>query len=198
MIALYLPGTSPIHRMLAGVTLLGFALISLAITLSGTSVWTLAVAFIPVIAGYLVAGFGMRELLSQLLVVRWVIVTMLLTQVVFLPPLDAVVNSGRVLSVMMLAALVTLTTRIPALLDATERGLAPLRRVGVNPGRIGLMLAMTITTIPVVAAFASGIREAQVARGVPVRLGRSVVPLLVMSLKHSDDLADALTARGVE
>lgn len=198
MIALYLPGTSPIHRMPAGVTLLGFALISLAITLSGTSVWTLAVAFIPVIAGYLFAGFGVRELLRQLLVVRWAIVTMLVMQVVFLPPLDAVVNSGRVVSVMMLAALVTLTTRIPALLDATERGLAPLERIGVNPGRIGLMLAMTITTLPVVAAFASGIREAQVARGVPVRLGRSVVPLLVMALKHSDDLADALAARGVE
>jgi biotin transport system permease protein len=31
-----------------------------------------------------------------------------------------------------------------------------------------------------------------------VRLTTFVVPLLVMSLKHSDDLADALTARGVE
>ena len=30
-----------------------------------------------------------------------------------------------------------------------------------------------------------------------MRLQRFVVPLLVMSLKHSDELADALTARGI-
>jgi len=198
VIALYLPGTSPIHRMPAGPKVLIFMALTLAITLATRSAWALPALFALVVGGYLVAGLGMRDLLRQVVVVRWVMLVMLLAQLVFLPPLVAVANTGRVLTVIVLAALITLTTRIPDLLDATERSLAPLRRFGVNPSSIGLLLAMTITAIPVIAGFAASIREAQRARGVPLRIGTFVVPLLVMALKHSDDLADALVARGVE
>ena len=96
------------------------------------------------------------------------------------------------------ADLVTLTTRTEDLIDAIEHALGPLRRLGVNPSRIALMLSMTIATVPVIAGFAVQVREAQRARGVPVRPLTFVVPLLVMALKHSDELADALTARGID
>jgi biotin transport system permease protein len=184
--------------MPAGVKVLTFMLLTLGITLSASFAWTVPIAGALVLGGYLLAGLGLRELAGQVLAVRWVVLIMLVTQLVFLPPLVAVANTGRVLSVIVLAGLITLTTRIPALLDATERALAPLARFGVNPAAIGLLLGMTITTIPVIGGFAATIREAQRARGVPVRLTTFVVPLLVMSLKHSDDLADALTARGVD
>lgn len=198
MIMLYRHGRSLIHRMPAGLKVLVFTLIALAIALSAGSGWALPVAGVLAVCLYLLAGLGVGTLLRQILAVRWVIVVMLLTQVLFLPVLVAVTNTGRVLVVIVLAALITLTTRIPALLDATERALAPLRRFGVNPASIGLLLALTITAIPVITGFAAAIRDAQRARGAPVRLRTFAVPLLVMSLKHSDDLADALTARGIE
>lgn len=198
MIMLYRHGRSLIHRMPAGLKVLVFTLIALAIALSAGSGWALPVAGVLAVCLYLLAGLGVGTLLRQILAVRWVIVVMLLTQVLFLPVPVAVTNTGRVLVVIVLAALITLTTRIPALLDATERALAPLRRFGVNPASIGLLLALTITAIPVITGFAAAIRDAQRARGAPVRLRTFAVPLLVMSLKHSDDLADALTARGIE
>ncbi len=198
MIMLYRHGRSLIHRMPAGLKVLVFTLIALAIALSAGSGWALPVAGVLAVCLYLLAGLGVGTLLRQILAVRWLIVVMLLTQVLFLPVLVAVTNTGRVLVVIVLAALITLTTRIPALLDATERALAPLRRFGVNPASIGLLLALTITAIPVITGFAAAIRDAQRARGAPVRLRTFAVPLLVMSLKHSDDLADALTARGIE
>ncbi|TXN29504.1 energy-coupling factor transporter transmembrane component T family protein [Lacisediminihabitans profunda] len=198
MIALYRPGASAIHRAPAGPKVLVFIAITLAITLSAHSAWMLPAAAVLVVAGYLIAGLGLGELAAQVVALRWLIVVMLVTQLVFLPALVALANTGRVVVVIALAALVTLTTRVPALLDATERTLAPLRRFGVNPAGVGLLLAMTITTIPVIAGLAGSIREAQRARGVPVRATTFVVPLLVLSLKHSDDLADALAARGVE
>lgn len=198
MIMLYRHGRSLIHRMPAGLKVLAFTLIALAIALSAGNGWALPVAGVLAVCLYLLAGLGVGTLLRQILAVRWVIVVMLLTQVLFLPVLVAVTNTGRVLVVIVLAALITLTTRIPALLDATERALAPLRRFGVNPASIGLLLALTITAIPVITGFAAAIRDAQRARGAPVRLRTFAVPLLVMSLKHSDDLADALTARGIE
>jgi biotin transport system permease protein len=198
MIVLYRPGTSLLHRMPAGAKVLVFAALALAIALTAGSVWTLPAAGFLAVALYLLAGLGIRTLLRQLYAARWIVLVMLVTQVVFLPAGTAVANTNRVLVVIVLAALITLTTRIPALLDATEHALAPLRRFGVNPAGIGLLLALTITAIPVIGGFAADIREAQRARGAPVRLQRFVVPLLVMSLKHSDELADALTARGIE
>ena len=198
MIVLYRPGTSLLHRMPAGAKVLVFAALVLAIALTANSVWTLPTAGILAIFLYLMAGLGMPTLLRQLYAARWIALVMLVTQVFFLPVLAAVSNTSRVLVVIALAALITLTTRVPALLDATERALAPLRRFGVNPAGIGLILALTITAIPVIGGFAADIREAQRARGAPVRLQTFVVPLLVMSLKHSDELADALTARGIE
>ena len=198
MIALYRPGTSLLHRTPAGVKILLFMLVSLAITLAGSTPGALPIAVLVAVAGYLLAGFGLRELARQVFVVRWLVLFMLVAQVIFLPPVIAITNTGRVLAVIVLAALITLTTRIPELLDAIDRALSPLRRVGVNPAAVGLLLAMTITTIPVIAGFAATIREAQRARGVPVRLATFAVPLLVMSLKHADDLADALAARGVQ
>jgi biotin transport system permease protein len=179
MIVLYRPGTSLLHRMPAGLKVLVFAALALAIALTASSVWTLPIAGLGTVYLYLLA-------------------VMLVTQVLFLPVFIAVTNTSRVLVVILLAALITLTTRIPALLDATDQALAPLRRFGVNAAGIGLLLALTITAIPVIGGFATEIREAQRARGVPVRLQTFVVPLLVMSLKHSDELADALTARGIE
>ena len=198
MIGLYLPGTSLLHRTPAGVKVLVFAALTLAIALTAGGVWTLPAAGFLTAALYLLAGLGIRPLLRQLCAARWIVLVMLVTQVIFLPVLVALTNTGRVFIVIVLAALITLTTRIPALLDATERALAPFRRFGVNPAAIGLLLALTITVIPVIGGFATDIREAQRARGAPVRLQRFVVPLLVMSLKHSDELADALTARGIE
>lgn len=200
MIGLYRQGTSPLHRMPAGPKILLLMAVALAITLTVTldTLWLLAAAAALVVAGYLVAGLGIRELGRQVWVVRWIVAIMLVTQLVFLPWTTALLNVGRVVVVLVLAALVTLTTRIADLLDATERGLRPLERIGVNPRRVGLLLAMTITTIPVIAGFARAIREAQRARGGRLRVWSMAVPLLVLSLRHSDDLADALIARGVE
>jgi biotin transport system permease protein len=42
------------------------------------------------------------------------------------------------------------------------------------------------------------IREAQLARGLRPRSYRMAVPLLVLSMKHADEYAEALAARGVE
>jgi len=185
MIVLYRPGASLLHRMPAGLKVLLFAALALAIALAAGNVWALPAAGLIAVSLYLLAGLGIFTLLRQLHSARWIVLMMLVTQLLFLPVSVAVANT-------------TLTTRIPALLDATDHALAPLRRFGVNTAGIGLLLALTITAIPVIGGFATEIRDAQRARGVPVRLQTFVVPLLVMSLKHSDELADALTARGIE
>ena len=197
MIALYRPGVSPMHRLPAGIKVVLFIAITFTITMAAQSVWALAAAAIVVLAFYLVAGLGL-QIFVQIAAVRWLIAITLITQLIFLPPAVAAANTGRVLIVVVFAALISLTTQVSALLDLTEKVLHPFRRFGVSPSGVGLVLAMTITAIPVIGGFAATIREAQRARGVKIRPATFVVPLLVMSLKHSDDLADARAARGVE
>jgi biotin transport system permease protein len=197
VISLYLPGTSPLHRMATGPKLVVFAAIALVLSLLPTAVWTIVTAYAVVAVAYALSQVGVREFGRQLFAIRWVVVIMLVPQLILLTPLAAMTITSRVMAVILLAALVTLTTRIPDLLDAIERALCPLRRFGVDPNTIGLLLALTITAIPVIRGFASTIREAQRARGARTRLRTFVVPLLVISLKHADDVADALTARGV-
>lgn len=198
MISLYRPGDSLLHRAAAGPKLLVVMALALAVSLAPANPWVLSAAVAVVAGGYLIAGFGVRAIGSQAYGMRWLVGFMLLAQVFFLPGLTVAANIIRVLTVILLANLVTLTTRTDALIDAIERAMSPLRRLGVNPSRVALMLSLTITTIPVIAGFAGQIREAQRARGVPVSPLAFVVPLLIMALKHSDDLADALTARGID
>jgi biotin transport system permease protein len=198
VISLYRPGDSLLHRAAAGPKLLVVMALALAVSLAPANPWVLSAAVAVVAGGYLIAGFGVRAIGSQAYGMRWLVGFMLLAQVFFLPGLTVAANIIRVLTVILLANLVTLTTRTDALIDAIERAMSPLRRLGVNPSRVALMLSLTITTIPVIAGFAGQIREAQRARGVPVSPLAFVVPLLIMALKHSDDLADALTARGID
>ncbi|GAA1872089.1 energy-coupling factor transporter transmembrane component T family protein [Asanoa iriomotensis] len=198
MISLYRPGDSALHRLPAGPKLLIVMALALALSLAPADPWLLAPAVAGVAGAYLLAGLGPRDLGQEAWRLRWIVLVLAVGQIFFLPWQTVAANAGRVVVVILLANLVTLTTRTERLVDAIERALTPLRRLGVNPGRVALMLSMTITTIPVIAGYATQIREAQRARGVPLAPLAFVVPLLIMTLKHADDLADALTARGVD
>jgi biotin transport system permease protein len=198
MIALYRAGSSILHRLPAGVKLTSTMLLVFVVSLIPHTWWSLAVIAAVTVAGYLIAGLGVAEVWRQVLAIRWLIVFALTTQLLFLSAQVALINVSRITTVIVLAALLTLTTRTADLLTTTERALAPLRRVGVNPHKVGLTLAITITTIPVLAAFATTVREAQMARGARTRLHTAVVPLMVMSLKHADELSEAMIARGLD
>ena len=196
MIALYRPGDSLLHRLPAAWKLLGLLVGALTLTLLPRTVWTAAVAFAAVGALFVVGGIGVRAWVRQLWTLKWIVLLLGGTQAIFLGWELAAANTVRVAAVVMLAALVTFTTPAEETIGVLQRVLGPLRRFGVDPWRVAFTVQLTIAVIPVVSAMAARIREAQIARG--VRLGpRAVVVLLVMALRHADDMADALTARGI-
>lgn len=197
MIALYVPGRSLLHRASAGAKLAAMFVLALVISLVPHTPPSLAVTAVVVVALYVSAGLPASTLPRQLWLARWIIVIMVATQLLFLTPWDALVNTLRVVAIVLLASLLTLTTRSEQLLAALETGMRPLARFGVDPRRVGLTLSLAIAMLPVVASIARSVRDAERARG--VRLGpRLVVPVMVLALRHADDVADALTARGVD
>ncbi len=199
MLTLYRPGDGWLHRMRTGPKILLLLAGVLGISLLPAEWWAAGVAAGGCLLAYAVArlGDGMRELGRQMMAVRWVVAVMLVGQLLFLGPEQAVTNTTRVVAAMLIAGLLVLTTRVSALLDAVERGLHPLRRFHVDPQRVALLLTVTLSTVPVLARLAHEVRDAQRVRGARASLRFFVVPFLVVALKHADELGDALTARGV-
>lgn len=93
------------------------------------------------------------------------------------------------------ATLVTMTTRTAAMLDAIEFGLDPLRRFGVDVGKVSLGLSLALRFIPVVARITAEVREAQRARGLERSVVALVLPVIVRLLRMADDIAEAIDAR---
>ena len=197
MLSLYRPGAGVLHRMPAGPKMILLAAAAVGLAALPTVVWAAAVCAAAVLGAYVVSGVGLRELARQVGALRWVVAVTALGQIIFLGPEPALANTARVAAALLVAALLPLTTRVEDLLDALERGLGPLRRWGMDAERAALLLAVAITTIPVLARLGAEVREAQRARGARPSLRASMVPFIVLSLRHADQLGEALAARGV-
>jgi biotin transport system permease protein len=197
MLGSYLPGSSPLHRAPAGLKLagLGAGLLALA-------VWRgplpLAVAAAVVLLLAALARVRPRDAGRQLRPVLWVCVAVAALQLVLAGPQAALVVSGSLLAGVAAAALVTLTTRTADLLDVVARVLRPLRRLGVDPERVGLVLALAVRSVPVLAGLAAEVRDARRARGAERSMRAFAVPLVIRAVRHADRLGEALAARGVD
>ncbi len=97
---------------------------------------------------------------------------------------------------LLLAGLVTLTTRSSDMIAAVERGLAILRPIGVNPAKIGLAFSLALRFIPVLAKATQEVREAQKTRGLERSILATAIPVAVRTLKMGDEIAQAIDARG--
>jgi biotin transport system permease protein len=196
-LGLYLPGTSPVHRMRAGTKLL-LMLAAGAASVLVDHAWQAMLAVGVAFCLYRVAGLSLRTAARQVRPLVWVLGLVAVFHVWASGWERAAVFVGVITALVLLAALVTLTTRTTAMVDAVVHGLRPLRRLGVKPERVGLLLALGIRSVPVVVGLAEEVRDAQRARGLGASPRAFAVPLIVRSLRHADALGDALVARGAD
>ena len=201
MRALFRPGTSPLHRLQVGPKLLIMVALITVLSIFGTNPAAVLAAIAITIALYKIAfpSDGVATLAKQIWALKWLILIIVIPQVVFGAAwLPVTTNAARLTIAIALATLFTLTTEHHAMLAAIERGVSPLKRIGIQPATVSLTIAMAINAVPMILKFASQTREAQQARGAKPSITLMTVPLLVASLKYADDFAEALAARGVE
>lgn len=196
-LGLYSPGTSPLHRLAAGPKLVALLIAGAGSVLLDRP-WQVALAVLVVLGLYPVAGLSLGTALRQVRPLVWVVGVVAVFHVVVSGWERAVVFTGVIGSLVLLAALVTLTTRTSDMVDAVVTGLGPLRRFGADPERVGLLMALGVRAVPVVVGLAQEVRDAQRARGLGASPRAFAVPLIVRSLRHADALGDALVARGVD
>ncbi len=196
-LGLYVPGSSPVHRVPAGAKLVALVVVGVVSVLLDRP-WQVGVALLLVLTTYAVAGLGPRAVLGQLRPLVWIGAFTAGFHLVVNGWERAVVVVGALAVLVLLAALVTLTTRTTDLVDAVVAGCRPLRVLRVDPERIGLMIALGIRCVPVVIGLAEEVRDAQRARGLTASPRAFAVPLIVRSLRHADSLGEALMARGLD
>jgi biotin transport system permease protein len=197
LLGAYVPRDTAVHRAPAGAKLVALFAISLAVVVVRTWWGVAALAVLVVVVG-LTARVGVRALWDQVRPLRWVVPFAFALQWWSLGPARAGLLTSRLVLLVLLAGIVMLTTRTSDVLAAIESGAGPLRRLGVRPERIALVLSLAIRTVPVLVALSDDVRAAQRARGHERDLRAYAVPLVVGTLRQADALGDALRARGVD
>lgn len=200
-LGLYVPGSSLLHRARTGHKLLALALAGAGSVLVSTP-WHVAGALLVVLALYVVARLPVRLLVAQVRPVLPVLVLVAVFQVLVVGWQAAVVVVGVIGVLVLAAGLVTLTTRTEDLVDAVVAGLRRVQRllprIAPDPERVGLLLALSVRTVPVVVGLAEEVRDAQRARGARLSARAFAAPMIIRALRHADDLGEALVARGVD
>jgi biotin transport system permease protein len=196
-LGLYRPGTSLVHRTPAGIKLV-LLLVAGAVSIFVHDAWQVGVVLAVVVALYLVSGFSLVQLARQARPLLWVLVVVGAFHLLVNGWEEAAVVVGVILALVLLAGLVTLTSTTTALVDSLVTALRPARRLGVDADRVGLLLALSIRSVPVVAGLAMEVRDAQRARGLTSSARAFAVPLIIRALRHADRLGEALVARGID
>ncbi|GHF74947.1 energy-coupling factor transporter transmembrane component T family protein [Deinococcus ficus] len=194
LLGLYVPRPSPLHALTPGPKLL-------ALLLAGAGVFALRspgpllLVLAAVVGLYGVARLGGRVLWGQLRPTLALLAFFFAVQALTVNVDSGVVTVLRFAVMILLASLLTLTTRTSDLLATLERALQPLRRVGVNPEKVSLAVSLTLRFIPVVIGIVAEVRDAQRARGLDGSVLALAVPVIIRTLRMADDIADAIDAR---
>jgi biotin transport system permease protein len=193
-LGLYFHADTPIHRLPPGVKVASLVVVGTA--MFALSDWRLLLGCLAaVLALYALARIPWRQAASQARPALWLLLAIFVVQVLVDGWAAGFVAILRFAILIQLAALVTMTTRASAMIEAIEAGLRPLAVLGIDPGKVSLALSLALRFIPVVSAVTREVREAQEARGLNRSIVALAVPVIVRTLKMADDVADAIEAR---
>jgi biotin transport system permease protein len=197
ILGLYVHRQTPIHRVPAAVKVLTLAAAGIGVFLVPNPFWLLP-ALAAVVGLMVLARVPFGETLRQLRPVAVLILIIFLVHGWFTSWTLGLLVVLRFAVLLLLALLVTFTTRISDMIEVLERAFAPLRVFGVNPEKLSLMLSLALRFIPLLFEKFQEIREAQRARGLERNLLALLMPLLIKTLRMAGDLTDAIEARGYD
>jgi len=208
----YLPGSSVLHRADPRTKIICALLVMVALFITNWWIPVLVALALAVLLAAL-ARIPARYLLHALRPVLIILLFTLAVNAVVLSPLrfslSGLERGGlfalRIVAVMLIATLVTLTTSPVALTDGLTLLAAPLRRLRVPVDDLAMMLSIALRFIPTIMDEAQTIIKAQTARGAQFSSGPLIqrlrawtvilIPLLVQLFRRADTLALAMEAR---
>lgn len=197
MLSLYVSGDSYVHRIPAGVKLLILFIGSFLLFFTSNMFVQLA-NLTGICVLFWIAELPWRQTLRQLRTALVFMIPILLFHIFLTSWVTGLETVFRILVLLLLAILITLTTKPSDMIDIFERCMWPLMYFGISSAKVSMMLSMIIRFIPVMMREAHAINEAQCARGMGRHVIALLIPLLIKTLKIADNLSDAIDARGYD
>lgn len=195
MLTLTSPVDTPFHRMAAGTKLAVLAVFTVALF------WIRSPGLMALAAGavaglYLLGGRGFARHGMQMLRPLWPFVAIVavwhLWQGAFTEGCVILLRMGAAVAA---ANLVTMTTRLSAMIEVVERLARPLGGV-LPPRRLAMAIGLVIRFIPVLAERGAQLGLAYRARSARSGGWRLVAPAALAALDDAENVANALRARG--
>lgn len=197
LLGTYVAGDSLLHRTPLWVK-------GLAVLLLSTSVLVVnALALTAVAAGLVAVGYLLGARLPPIQLWRplapvWPMLVILGSyQIIVNGPEPALQVVGNIATCLLAARLLTLTTEGQRLLDGLVALAVPFRRLGADPERFGLTLALMTRSLPYLVGSVADVRDAAKARGLERNPRALVIPVVIGAVAYAHQTGEALAARGL-
>lgn len=219
-VAQYYPGSSPLHRLDPRAKFIAVSALAVSLFVRDSYAGLTVLASAGIVA-YVLSGVPAAWFWRAFRPLLWLVGLTFLAQLIFAPGepffsvwifhlswegLDlAAFLSLRLVVLVLIGSVLTLTTQPLALTDGLAWLGRPLRRLRVPTDELALMVTIALRFIPTLLVELDQIMRAQRARGADFRSGglrqraRALVPVLiplfVLSFRRADELALAMEAR---
>lgn len=217
----YLPGGSLLHRLDPRMKMCTLLVLIVAL-FTTRSFWGFLLMGVFIFVALISTGIPLRYFFRGLRPVIYIIFITVVLHLFFTKGGEVLLRVGpvtveadgvlvgifmavRLILLVMMTTLLTLTTSPIALTDTIESFLRPFRRLGVPAHEIAMMMTIALRFIPTLIEESEKIMKAQIARGADFTSGnifkraRSlipiIIPLFVSAFRRADDLAVAMEAR---
>jgi biotin transport system permease protein len=196
LLANYVPGTSPLHRVPLWLKFLGVTACGLASFLVVD--WRVSACVLAFMAAaFLLTGAGAKRLVRTVRPIIPVLLAIGLFQWWQLGPEVAARIVLNVLVCVVAASILTATTPVQRLLDGVVSLARPFRRFGADPERFALTIAVMLRSIPFIAGAYSDVRDSARARGLDRNPRALVLPVFITTVAYARQTGEALAARGL-
>ncbi len=194
MISPFISKETWLHRWPAGVKLAVLASMSLLV-LPMTDWRVLMFGCMALIGVYVTFGRVGRSRLVGLRGITLLIAVLGVFQALLWTWPVGVLSAARILFMVLLADLISMTTPMQAMLRVIVIVLRPLQGLGLNTKRLALAVALMIRLIAILFAQWQAQQCAWAARSTHQRSMRLLIPFVAQALRHTDLTAEALLAR---
>ena len=196
LVGVYQPGTTLLHRAPVGLKIAGLSLLSIVIVV---------VRSMPASFGFLAIALAAALLARVRLGTLARATRLVLAFAIFAGALQwwwygapkAIETLIDLIALALLAITVSATTPVQAMLDTFVRWISPLRRLGVDPERVSLTIALAIGALPGTLTIGLETRDAARARGLGRHPRAFLTPFVIRIVARAHETGDALHARGV-
>ncbi|MGG5172579.1 energy-coupling factor transporter transmembrane component T family protein [Pseudarthrobacter sp. J1738] len=192
----YVPGTSWLHRAPLWAKVLGCVAAGLCTFVVRDPLISGGLVLLALLA-FLSSGMGLRSL-GRLVVTSGVV--LVLIGVIQWWQIGLAAAATIVLNIFLCvvcAAILTATTPLTVLIDGLVSAAKPFQRLGADPERFALAVAIMLRSIPYLLGTFAQVRDAARARGLERSPRALLLPTFITAVAYARRTGEALAARGL-